>query len=239
MPRQKDVRQRAIAEAAMQLFLERGYSAVTAEDIAGRAGIGVRTFFRYFATKDAAAFLDHEDVIQGFRDGLASYAGKGDPVDALFSIGQGYLRRYLDEPDLYRARYRLIETEPALRDRQLLVDATYLNMVRDFMTQELAHLPNVEIVAATIASSWAFGYTAALGVWARDERVDPVALLAVTEATLRQVFRAAMEPVDSAPVDPQAGPATPPDLVVVLSADPELKARIREVVERRHSAATG
>lgn len=37
---------------ALELFLDRGYDAVTVKDIADRAGVTSRTFFRYFPTKE-------------------------------------------------------------------------------------------------------------------------------------------------------------------------------------------
>ena len=42
----------ATVDAAFTLFAERGYCHVTVADICDAAGIGRRTFFRYFATKD-------------------------------------------------------------------------------------------------------------------------------------------------------------------------------------------
>ena len=42
----------ATVDAAFALFAERGYCNVTVADICDAAGIGRRTFFRYFATKD-------------------------------------------------------------------------------------------------------------------------------------------------------------------------------------------
>jgi AcrR family transcriptional regulator len=48
-----------IGRVAIDLFAERGYDAVTVDDIAAAAGISQRTFFRYFATKDEIV-LDYE-----------------------------------------------------------------------------------------------------------------------------------------------------------------------------------
>jgi AcrR family transcriptional regulator len=43
---------RAIEDVAIGLFVERPMAAVTAEEIAARAGVAVRTLYRYFATKE-------------------------------------------------------------------------------------------------------------------------------------------------------------------------------------------
>lgn len=45
-----------LRHTALRLFLSKGFDATTAEDIAEKAGVSVRTFFRYFATKDEVVF---------------------------------------------------------------------------------------------------------------------------------------------------------------------------------------
>lgn len=52
--RRKAATERDIAEAAAALFAEQSVAGVTAEQIAARAGVSVRTFYRYFARKEDA-----------------------------------------------------------------------------------------------------------------------------------------------------------------------------------------
>jgi|DewCreStandDraft_4_1066084.scaffolds.fasta_scaffold15737_5 AcrR family transcriptional regulator len=50
--RKQQLVRRAIRDAALDLFLEKGFEATRIEDITERAGVSRRTFFRYFASKD-------------------------------------------------------------------------------------------------------------------------------------------------------------------------------------------
>lgn len=52
--RRKAATQLDIARAAAELFAERGPDGTTAEEIAGRAGVALRTFYRYFRNKQDA-----------------------------------------------------------------------------------------------------------------------------------------------------------------------------------------
>jgi AcrR family transcriptional regulator len=52
--RRKAATQLEIARAAVELFTERGPAATTAEEIARRSGVALRTFYRYFRSKQDA-----------------------------------------------------------------------------------------------------------------------------------------------------------------------------------------
>ena len=54
--RKKLATRQAIAEAAMRLFLDRGYDAVTVAEIAEAADVAVSTVFKHFDSKEAIAF---------------------------------------------------------------------------------------------------------------------------------------------------------------------------------------
>src|ERR1700710_2303617 len=70
-----------LREAAMELYLERGYEQTTVADIADRAGLTARTFFRYFADKREVLFegsvLLKDGMVKSLEDAPASASPMG------------------------------------------------------------------------------------------------------------------------------------------------------------------
>jgi AcrR family transcriptional regulator len=106
-----------ICAAALDLFEEKGVSGTTVDEIAARAGVSPRTFFRLAGTKEDAVFVDDGR----FADALAGVAEVGDDIAALLTaLRQVFARELelLDADARARERFlrvrRLIAHEPAL-----------------------------------------------------------------------------------------------------------------------------
>jgi AcrR family transcriptional regulator len=79
----KNRTRRALREAALKLFAERGFDAITTEEIAAKAAVSVRTFFRYFPTKESVLFLGGRSWAESFADLYCKQPESSSDVDAL------------------------------------------------------------------------------------------------------------------------------------------------------------
>ena len=73
----------ALEQAAARLFEERGFGATTVRDIAAAAGVGERTFFRYFPSKEDLVLQQVRDLIPGLMDRVRARPAREKPLAAL------------------------------------------------------------------------------------------------------------------------------------------------------------
>ncbi len=123
-----------LARAALRLFDRNGFDETTVDEIAAAAGVGRRTFFRYFATKAAVLWYDFDRHVGAIRESLADAA---DDVPMMVAIRDAVLlgNRYgpADLPDL-RARMALISTVPALQASATLHYEKWEQVVAEFVS---------------------------------------------------------------------------------------------------------
>jgi AcrR family transcriptional regulator len=110
-----------LAEAAMELYAERGYEGTTVAEIAARAGLTERTFFRYYADKREVLF-DGGGLMQELLASAAAGAPAGaEPIDAA-AIALEAIAAVLDERrgrEFARRRQEVIAANPELQEREL------------------------------------------------------------------------------------------------------------------------
>jgi AcrR family transcriptional regulator len=110
-----------LAQAALELYGEHGFEQTTVAQIAERAGLTERTFFRHFADKREVLFGGGSDlqdlVVQAVEDAPAS----AEPIDAV-AAGFEAGARLLDERsgrDFARRRQAAITANGELQEREL------------------------------------------------------------------------------------------------------------------------
>lgn len=75
--------QRALQTAALDLFAEQGYDETTTDEIAERAGVSPRTFFRYFPTKESVLFVGEYGWFQSFTKQFLEQPEELDDLEAM------------------------------------------------------------------------------------------------------------------------------------------------------------
>src|SRR6266700_8185286 len=158
-----------LAQAAFDLFKERGYDDTTVDDIAERAGLGRATFFRHYRSKEDVIFPDHDRLLEQVRDRMRS-TSHGTALAAVCDAVRLVLLHYLDEGELARRRYALTSTVPALRDREIATVARYQRLFREFIADWMGEVAEpAPLRAELMAASVVAAHNHVLRRWLRGE----------------------------------------------------------------------
>jgi AcrR family transcriptional regulator len=105
----------------MDLFDERGYEGTTVADIAERAGLTKRTFFRYFGDKREVLFSGAETLKAKFVDAIAAAPADASPLDTI-AAGLDAMADLFEALGGERPRKRqaIINANPDLQERELI-----------------------------------------------------------------------------------------------------------------------
>ncbi|QFG23381.1 TetR/AcrR family transcriptional regulator [Actinomadura sp. WMMB 499] len=167
---------RTIQERALDLFDERGFDAVTIEEIAAAAEVSPSSVYRYFGTKEGLLVADEFDTMNS--EAIAEIMDPADPVGSLLQAVVRYESRS-DEPagpDGTRGkgpwrRVRYFFTEPSVRMAACAALDRAARRIAPHLATDGGLSPSQARVAANAV---AFGYFAALESWFDDGGVRPI-----------------------------------------------------------------
>ena len=119
----------AIRQAALELFSERGFDAVSVTDIAERAEVGRTTFFRYFGDKQEVLFSDPAELAAEVEPRTPAAVPIGSSMAAALAAARqlvvGYIAAMTADPEAYEQHQKLVSSHPELYARSLVKERRY------------------------------------------------------------------------------------------------------------------
>jgi AcrR family transcriptional regulator len=178
----------ALREAALKLFAARGYDATTTEDIAEKAGVSARTFFRYFPTKESVLFFGGRDWIRSMAEEYPRQPASHSDLEAMLATFTGTV------PRLARRRQSLLLSQRAIASSATLRGLQYDHLTEDIETlaQAVAArrcLPAPDESCALLAAVSLLAHRRAIDAWLAGPPANDLA------ATITEEFRLLEEEV--------------------------------------------
>lgn len=176
-----------LERVALDLFTSRGFDQTTVDDIAAAAGIGRRTFFRYYASKNDAVWGDFDiqlDRLRRFFDGC-------DPalpmMEAVHDAVLTFNRVDADQVPWHRRRMRLILNTPALQAHSTPMYARWRAVIAEFAADRVG-AGRQDLLPQLIAYAALGAAVASYEQWLRDEDAELEPLLDEAMAELARGF---------------------------------------------------
>lgn len=173
-----------IEQAAFKLFRQRGFARTTLETIAAEVGVGRRTLFRYYQSKNDIPWGQFDRTLEGFR---ALLDGQPDDVplhEAVHRAVVEFNRFPADAHPPHRERMALILTTPELQAHSVLRYGDWRRVIAEYVASRTGADAGDLLPRMVGQVSLALALTA-YELWLADEQADLLDVLDRGMAELR------------------------------------------------------
>lgn len=156
-----------LERATLELFLEQGFEGTTVADIAARAGVTKRTFFRHFADKREVLFWGQDRFCELISNGVTSAPPDATPIQAV-ACGLRELEVVFsgERRENVRQRRQVIAASPELQERESLKGTIVLKAVTAALTRR-----GVDDSTATVAAQLGLiAFARSYADWSESDR---------------------------------------------------------------------
>lgn len=135
-----------LEQAALELYLQQGFDETTVAEIAARAGLTERTFFRHFADKREVLFRGRElaDALEAAIDDAPAAAA---PLDTVAAALESVSDFFAERRPHARQRQAVISTNPSLQERELIKLASLATSMAGALRRRGVAEPAASLVA--------------------------------------------------------------------------------------------
>lgn len=166
--RKKALTRSAIEETALRLFTEHGYDNVRLEDVCAQCLVSLRTFFRYFNSKEDLVF-GHLRARQTLAAELFRCRPEREPlIESIRTVMSESIAEFVAAPQREIARLRLVGATPALEPGMLAVYADFERLIVDFARSRASSPPDdrgIRLLAAASVTAFRIG----LAIWTEQD----------------------------------------------------------------------
>ena len=162
-----------LEQAALDLYRERGFDQTTVAEIAERAGLTERTFFRYFADKREVLFWGQGALQEIYVSTIASAPDTAAPVEVVAAALQAAVPVFRERHELARQRQAVIAANPGLQERELLKRASLASAMAGALRQRGVTEP----AASLAAEAGALAFKTAYARWVSEPDEQDLSVL--------------------------------------------------------------
>ena len=185
--RQPTTSRAELSSVAMNLFIDRGFEQTTMDDIATAAGVGRRTLFYYFASKNDLPWGDFDAGLEGMRRFLREFPASMTVVEAICAAVIEFNRFPAEDVSHHRERMKLLLEVPALQAHSALRYAAWRSVLSEFAAERLG-LEEASLEPQAIARVFLGISLSAYEQWLRGDGTDLITVLREAQAILPRLF---------------------------------------------------
>ncbi len=142
----------------MDLYLEHGFDQTTVADIAERAGLTERTFFRHFTDKREVLFGGQDVLHELTAKAIAEAADSAAPIDVMESALTVVCEMIGQDREFSRQRQSVIDANAALRERELIKLASLAETSAEALRARGVREPAASLTAEVGIAAFKIGF---------------------------------------------------------------------------------
>jgi len=168
MPRDGEKVRKSLQWAALELFRERGYEETTAAEIAAKAGVTERTFFRHFPDKRDVLFHGEAEFSEALTAAIRSAPQSLGPWDTLFTAFSAVKHMFVENRPFTEPRQHVIAANPALQERAMAKTRSLITAVTSALSERGLTGSQAKLTAWMGIATFSYGVEA----WFNDSSID-------------------------------------------------------------------